>query len=64
MKPTNSGPKIAVSDAMLLVIPSNVPAKLGAKSKWLVKNPVKTPLFKANAAVNKTNASVTDVSKK
>lgn len=61
--PTNNGPNIDVRFAILLVIPNSVPAKFGAKSKWLVKKPVKTPLFNPRAAVNKTIAPVVDVSK-
>jgi len=64
MKPTNNGPNMEVIFAKLLVMPNNVPAKFGARSMWLVKNPVNTPLFKLRAMVNKTNAPVTDVSNK
>lgn len=62
MKPTNNGPNIDVIFDKLLVIPNSVPAKFGAKSIWLVKKPVKIPLFKLRAAVNKTIAAVDDVS--
>jgi len=64
MNPTNNGPKMDVMDDKLLVIPNNVPAKFGAKSKWLVKNPVVVPLFTAKAVVNNIIAPVTDVPKK
>lgn len=64
MNPTNSGPIMDVKFDKLLVIPINVPAKLGANSKWLVIKPVKMPLFKPRATVNKIIAANTDVSNK
>lgn len=64
MNPTDTGPRMDVNDAILLVIPNNVPAKFGAKSKWLVMKPEKTPPFKITTADNKIDAAKTDVSKK
>lgn len=64
MNPTNNGPNIEVTLAKLLVIPINVPAKFGAKSMWLVKNPVKIPLFNPRATVNNIIAPVADASNK
>lgn len=62
INPTKNGPKIDEIFPKLLVIPINVPAKFGAKSIWLVKKPVYTPLFRLKAAVNRNNASTTEVS--
>lgn len=48
---------MAVMLAKPLVIPMRSPAKLGAKSKWLQRNPLYTPAFKPTAAVSRATAA-------
>lgn len=61
MTPTSNGPNMDPILEKVLVIPNNVPAKFGAKSKWFIRKPVKTPLLIPIVTVNKTIAPVIEV---